>query len=169
MKRIQILVALAVAFGCLTVLAQAQKKGETRMSEKKEPKEVVQAIFAAFNRHDAEGMASFYAEDTFVDSPDFTAPKRKPKEVAENYRNYFESTPNIKDDVTNIIVSGNKVIVEFISSGTIQNLAPDDPPIMKGKKFSLNICAILEIKNGKVVRDITYYDQLSFLKQVGLA
>lgn len=169
MKRIHVLVALIVALETLTVLVQAQKKGGTRMPEKKDPKEVAQAIFAAFNRHDAEGIASLYADDTFVDSPDFPAPKRSPKEVAENYRNYFEAMPDIKDDVTNMIVSGDKVIVEFVSSGTIQNLAPDDPPVMKGKKFSLKICSILEIKNGKVVRDITYYDQLSFLKQVGLA
>lgn len=139
------------------------------MMENKEPMKIAQAIFAAFNRHDAEAMASFYAEDTFVDSPDFAAPKRTPEEVAENYRNYFESTPDIKDDVTSIIVSGDKVVVEFTSSGTIENLAPADPPVMKGKKFSLNICAVLEIKNGRVVRDITYYDQLSFLTQVGLA
>jgi steroid delta-isomerase-like uncharacterized protein len=171
MKRIYIFAALiAIIFvGTLTGLAQKQTKGETRMSDKKEPIDIVKAIFEAFNRHDAEVMASFYAEDVFVDSPDFSAPKRTPKEVAVNYRNYFASTPDIKDDVTNIIVSGNKVIVEFVSSGTIQNPAPDDPPTMKGKKFSLKICSILEIKNGKVVRDITYYDQLSFLKQVGLA
>lgn len=169
MKRTHVLVALVVAFGGLTVLSQEAKKGETRMPDVKDHKEVAQAIFAAFNRHDAEGIASLYANDTFVDSPDFPAPKRSPKEVAENYRNYFESMPDIKDDVTNIIVSGDKVIVEFVSSGTIQNLAPDDPPVMKGKKFSLKICSILQIKNGKVVRDITYYDQLSFLKQVGLA
>ncbi len=61
------------------------------MSDKKEPIEVAKAIFAAFNRHDAEAIASFYADDTFVDSPDFPAPKRTPKEVAENYGNYFAS------------------------------------------------------------------------------
>lgn len=144
-------------------------KVETQMSDINEPVEIVKAFFEAFNRHDAETMASFYAEDVFVDSPDFPAPKRTPKEVAENYQNYFESTPDIKDELKNIIVSGDKVIVEFVSSGTIQNLAPDDPPIMKGKKFSLKICSVLEIKNGKIVRDITYYDQLSFLQQVGLA
>jgi len=38
---------------------------------------------------------------------------------------------------------------------------------MKGKKFAVKMASVLEIKNGKIVRDVTYYNQLSFLKQIG--
>ncbi len=67
-----------------------------------------------------------------------------------------------------ITAAGNRVFVEFVSTGTIENPSTEMPPSVKGKKFSLKIASILEVENGKIVRDITYYDQLAVLKQMGL-
>lgn len=139
------------------------------MSEKQQPIEVVRSMFSAFNRHDPQGLAALYAEDAVIDSPDFDKPRQGPQAVAEIYQRHFVSTPDIRDDVTNIIGCEDKVFVEFVSSGTIENPAPTDPPTIKGKKFSLKICSVLEVKDGKIVRDVTYYDQLALLKQIGLA
>ncbi|MBX7262129.1 MAG: nuclear transport factor 2 family protein [Chitinophagales bacterium] len=50
--------------------------------------------------------------------------------------------------IVNIYHANEHVIVEFLSKGT----APD------GMKFTLPICTIFKIKNGKIVKDFTYYD-----------
>ena len=58
--------------------------------------------------------------------------------------------------------------VEFVSRGTMTHLGPDDPEVMQGKEFALKIGAVLEVRGGKIVRDVTYFDQLSLLQQLGL-
>ena len=172
-------------FGILTlailltsaILAHAQTS-PTNKSSKEKPKmkeetkleavQTVEKMFAAFNRRDADALAALYADDVFVDSPDFPQPKRTPAEVAAHYREMFRQFPDIRDDVQSITASGNRVVVEFISYCTVENPSAEMPPSVKGKKFSLKIASILEVVNGKIVRDITYYDQLSVLKQMGL-
>ncbi|MDQ3258009.1 MAG: nuclear transport factor 2 family protein, partial [Acidobacteriota bacterium] len=106
-------------------------------------------------------------EAFFIDSPDFDAPKRGQQAIRETYSKYFRQTPDIRDDVKSIVACGDKVFVEFVSSGTIENPPSYAPPQMKGKKFAVKMASVLEIKNGKIVRDVTYYNQLSFLKQIG--
>ncbi|HEY4650648.1 MAG TPA: hypothetical protein VIG72_04495 [Pontibacter sp.] len=39
---------------------------------------------------------------------------------------------------------------------------------MKGRRFELRIFARLKVKDGKIVADISYFDQMAFLQQLGL-
>ncbi|WP_207758922.1 nuclear transport factor 2 family protein [Flavobacterium aurantiibacter] len=69
-------------------------------------------------------------------------------EIVKKYSELHKMIPDVQDRVVAMYPSENHVIVEFESSGT----APD------GKKFSLPICTIFEIKDGKISKDLTYYD-----------
>jgi len=161
-----ILFVVVVAFlATFDVTAQKKSKGNNRLSQNSQ--QIVESMFAAFNRHDSEAMAALYSDDAFIDSPDFDAPKRGQQAIRETYSKYFRQTPDIRDDVKSIVACGDKVFVEFVSSGTIENPPSYAPPQMKGKKFAVKMASVLEIKNGKIVRDVTYYNQLSFLKQIG--
>lgn len=167
-RKSMILLVIAVAFlSTFDVTAQKQSKGNNRMWQKQNPQPIVESMFAAFNRHDVEAMTALYSDDAFIDSPDFDAPKRGQQTIRETYTKYFQQTPNIRNDVKSIVACGDKVFVEFISSGTIENPPAYAPPQMKGKKFAVKMASVLEIKNGKIARDVTYYNQLSFLKQIG--
>jgi len=33
--------------------------------------------------------------------------------------------------------------------------------------YSVKSCTVLEIRNGKIIADISYFDQVAFLRQVG--
>lgn len=170
-------VMLTLVFVVTAVFASGQtveknkfSKEKTKMKVDVKPESVktVEKMFAAFNRRDADAIATLYAENVYADAPDFPQPKRTRAEVAEHYREMFRQSPDIHDDVKSITASGNRVFVEFISTGTMENPSTEMPPSVKGKKFSLKIASILELENGKIVRDITYYDQLAVLKQMGL-
>ena len=139
------------------------------MMETKDPRAVVERMFDCFNRHDAEGMAALYADDAVIDSPDLDQPRRGPAAVQDIYAAHFRSTPDIRDEVRELVACGERVFVEFVSSGTITNLEEGAPEIMRGKRFELRIAAALTITDGKITRDVTYYDQLAFMQQVGLA
>lgn len=168
---------LTLAFLVMSVFVSGQTVGRSKPLKEKikikgnarlESVKTVEKMFAAFNRRDADALAAVYAEDVYVDAPDYRQPKRKRAEVAAHYREMFRQSPDIRDDVKSITASGNRVFVEFVSTGTIENPSTEMPPSVKGKKFSLKIASILEVKNGKIVRDVTYYDRLLILKQMGL-
>lgn len=73
----------------------------------------------------------------------------KPKaDIAKKHSELNQMIPDVHDSVLNMYHYDDKVIVGFESSGT----APDS------SKFILPFCTIFEIKNGKITKDLTYYD-----------
>lgn len=110
----------------------------------------VRAMFDALNKHDWVKMASFYAEDVeFLDPSLGIQPVRQTrKQIAEKYAAMASQIPDLNDAIQHIYVHGDKVIVEFIATGTLSDK----------KTFRLPICSVLTLKNGKIIRDATYYD-----------
>jgi steroid delta-isomerase-like uncharacterized protein len=118
-------------------------------------------MFAAFNRHDVEAMAALYSEGALIDSPELSAPRHGKQGVREIYSRLFTNSPDIRDEVKNIVACGNKVFVEFVSSGTIKGTSSGTKPAREPQKFSIKIATALEVRDGEIVRDVTYYDRLS--------
>ncbi|RVT99841.1 nuclear transport factor 2 family protein [Mucilaginibacter limnophilus] len=107
-------------------------------------------MFAAFNGHDWKKMASFYADTAEFLDPAFGIDyvKKTRKETAEKYAGMQQMFPDINDNITDISASGDRVTVQFVSSGTPAGQA----------KWYLPICSVLTFKDGKIIKDATYYD-----------
>lgn len=107
-------------------------------------------MFEAFNRHDWNAMAAFYTEPASFLDPSFgtDAVSKTRTETAAKYADLEKMFPDVHDEITGLYASGDKVTVEFVSSGT----APD------GSTFRLPIATILTFKDGLIVKDATYYD-----------
>ncbi|MBC5773583.1 nuclear transport factor 2 family protein [Pontibacter sp. KCTC 32443] len=129
---------------------------------------VMHQMFEAFNSHDLAAMQTLYADSVVFMSPEMEKPVVGAHHVKTIYGPLFEMAPNVKDEVKHYIHSNGEVAVEFVSTGTIENISPDDPAQMKGKTFELKIFARLKVKDGKIIEDVSYFDQMAFLKQVGL-
>jgi predicted SnoaL-like aldol condensation-catalyzing enzyme len=130
--------------------ASQEKTKETDHS--KNHKAVIDQYFRHFNQHEWQKMA-----DMYIDQPEMKDPaygiknvKMTKAEIIKKYTELNQMIPDVKDSVINIYHSGNHIIVEFESSGT----GPD------GKKFVLPICTIFEMKDGKIAKDLTYYDNM---------
>ncbi|MBS1553448.1 MAG: nuclear transport factor 2 family protein [Bacteroidetes bacterium] len=110
---------------------------------------LVRQMFEAFNRHDWKAMIDFYADTAeFLDPGYGTEYVRKARsETATKYTEMQNMFPDLHDEVVTLFSNGDKVVVEFISSGSAS-----------GKKFKLPISTVLTIVNGKIVRDATYYN-----------
>lgn len=113
-------------------------------------KAIIEQYYQHFNNHDWQKMA-----DMYVDSPEMKDPAYGIKNVtmskADIIKKYAElqgMIPDVHDSIVRMYNSGDNVIVEFESTGT----APDK------SKFVLPICTVFEIKNGKITKDLTYYD-----------
>lgn len=114
-------------------------------------KEIVQKLFNAFNKHDWKSFAACYANDADFLDPSYGKEfvKQTPQQLIEKYGELQKIIPDIKDDLIGIYEAGEKVIVEFVSSGTLPN----------GDKMKLPICTVFTIKDGKITKDATYYDE----------
>lgn len=116
------------------------------------PAEIAAALFDRFNRHDADGIAALYADDAVVESPDLERPLEGPAAVAAHYHQMFRQWPDVRDDVQNVVADERQAAVEFISSGTME--APSGPV-----RFALPICSVLAVRDGRIVRDASYFDR----------
>jgi limonene-1,2-epoxide hydrolase len=113
--------------------------------------QLVNQYFQHFNDHNWSEMANMY-----IPNPQFKDPTLgkdiitlSRDEITAKYSELNSIFLDIHDEIINIYPSGEKfVIVEFVSTGTDGD----------GNKFELPICTIFEIKNGKITKDFTYFD-----------
>ncbi len=133
------------------ILAACNPKENAIKKTDKQNIAIASQVYEYFNKHDWESMAALY-----IDPADFKDPslgqgivQQTRKQTVDKYRKMQEMSPDIRDEVVQMYPSGdNYVIVEFVSSGTASN----------GAKWSLPLCTIFTIENGKIIRDFTYYD-----------
>lgn len=139
-----------IATICLFFLFSCQENNPKK-EENNPNKALITDFFQHFNRHDWAKMAAMYADSAEFKDPSFgtEAIKQTQQQVIQKYSELAKQIPDIQDNIQQIYVSGEKhVIVEFVSTGT----APDK------STFSLPICTVFTIENGKITKDYTYYD-----------
>jgi len=113
-------------------------------------KAIIEQYFQYFNQHDWQKMSALYVESPEMKDPAYglTTVKMTREEIVKKYTALQQAIPDVRDSIVSMYYANDNVIVEFESMGT----SPD------GSKFSLPICTIFEIKNGKITKDFTYYD-----------
>lgn len=110
----------------------------------------VLSMFDAFNRHDWKAMSEHYTDSALFLDPalgvEYVHQSRI--ETADKYTAMEAMFPDIKDEVITIFGKGDKVAVEFISTGTSGDSI----------KFKLKISCVLALDKNLIVRDATYYN-----------
>jgi ketosteroid isomerase-like protein len=121
-------------------------KGEThKMSNSKDNKKIIQEWVSAFNKGDAEALASFYHEDA-VNHQVAELPVEGKKNIKEMFEREFSQVEMICI-VENIFEDGEWAILEW-----------KDPLGLRG-------CGFFHIIEGKISFQRGYWDKLSFLRQ----
>lgn len=121
-------------------------KGNTAENEK-----LITTYFELFNNHQWEDLSNLYAENADFKDPTLgtSVVKQSKKDFVKKYTELHQLFPDLKDQIVQIYPSGEKnIIVELVSTGTGPNHS----------KFTLPICTIFTIENGKITKDFTYYD-----------
>jgi steroid delta-isomerase-like uncharacterized protein len=129
--------------------------------------DIVHAKFDAMNRHDADSLALLYSDSATIESPNWEGVIIGSGQVHDTYARYFKSSPDLKYTITHVVEGTNGVTVEYTSEGTLENNEPGVPPFMRGKHYVLKNIVRMDIQNNKIVNEATYFDQVSFLKQMG--
>jgi ketosteroid isomerase-like protein len=107
-------------------------------------------LFEAFNRHDWQAMAGLYADTASFLDPSFGMEyvRKTRTETAAKYAELQALFPDIHDEVVGMYASGDKVTVEFVSTGKANDTLA----------FKLPIVTVLTFKDDLIVKDATYYD-----------
>jgi ketosteroid isomerase-like protein len=107
-------------------------------------------MFEAFNQHDWQKMASYYSEDAKYLDPSYGIEyvSKTRNDMATKHAAMEKLFPDIHDHPIGIYPSGDKVTVEFVSTGTASDSI----------NFKLPIVTVLTLKDGLIVQDATYYD-----------
>lgn len=111
------------------------------------PQAVVQAMFDAFNRHDAAAMAGLYADDARLASSDFCATRTGPAEVLRTYRALFVAFPDIRDEIEHMVVEGDHVAVRFVARSGQGSSA-----------LAMPIATFLTVRHGRIQSDESSFD-----------
>jgi ketosteroid isomerase-like protein len=119
------------------------------MAREPSPKTVVENRFVAVRRHDVEAIVALYANDAAETSPAFCTERSGPEGVRRTYTELFQAFPAITDDVTSIVVEGERVAVQF----TARSKKADG-----SYAFEVPLANFLVVRHGRIVRDDTYFD-----------
>jgi len=119
------------------------------MAREPSPKTVVENRFAAVRHHDIEAIAALYANDAAETSPAFCTERSGPEGARRTYTELFQAFPAITDDVTSIVVEGERVAVQFIARSKNAD---------GSYAFQVPLANFLVVRHGRIVRDDTYFD-----------
>lgn len=115
---------------------------------------LAQKAFDTFNAHDWTAHANCFSDSCQDLDPSlgdrYVVLTRQRKR--QKYQELNAWSPDIKDSITSIFGSGDKVSVQFISSGTARTDST-------AQQWRLPICTVFTIRDSLIVRDETYYDR----------
>lgn len=90
-------------------------------------------------------MRALYAPDALHVSPSFCTPKRGLQQIVENYADIFRALPDVRDEIVEILVQGDRVAVRFAAHSS-------------KLPSPLALAAFFQVENGKIVREECYYN-----------
>jgi steroid delta-isomerase-like uncharacterized protein len=128
---------------------------------------LVNQKFAAMNKHDISAIAKLYADNAIITSPNMEKAETGQKGISAVFGRYFTTSPDMVYTISRILTGDSSVTVEYTFSGTMKHLEASVPQYMLNKAYSIKCCNVMEIRNGKITADESYFDQVAFLRQVG--
>ena len=124
-------------------------------------------MFEAVTKRDWDGLRSLcHADYVYMDA---TGVEEKGADaavaVAQTYTTAF---PDLVLDTRHQYTDGdNASVLEFTVRGTHEAELAGIPAT--GKRIELVVCNVIEVKDGKIVREREYYDNLTLMQQLGVA
>ena len=117
--------------------------------------------------HDVEKIASLLTDDCIHEDMGAGDTWEGRETLVAYYKEFFRDTPDFAVDVSNIIVGegGDWVVMEGVMSGSETVTLGEKTST---GKYRIRVADVVELREGKIRRESTYYDGVTFLRQVGV-
>jgi len=141
------------------------KRRRTKMGQ---ARDIAQQYIRALEREDLEALKQLHAANAAFAAPG--ADVVGPDQIAGYFKVFFDALSDTRHDVKNIIESGDTAVIEMVGNGTHSGplWTPQGVVPPTGRRATLPIIAILEIRAGKIGRAHMEFDQVRFLTELGL-
>jgi steroid delta-isomerase-like uncharacterized protein len=128
---------------------------------------VIEDFAEAWSSHDAERIASFFAEGAVYDEvPVGELTHDGEQRVRSFATDTFAAMPDFKAELSFVFGVGDRAAGEGVLTGTQTGEMPPYPAT--GKSIAVPFAIIAEGEEGKLKRIAVYWDLASFLRQLGL-
>ncbi len=134
--------------------------------------ELVKAGMELFNAQDWDRFFAFAEESIVTYAPDLEEPLKGLEAYRERFETNVKAFPDQHIETRRVFGEGDWVVLEGVFTGTHkgafigpggQEIPPTD------KKVELPIALVFKVEGGKTTEEHDYYDNLTFLNQLGLA
>lgn len=131
----------------------------------------VDMALEAINQRDWKHFASLHAEALVQYSPDRIEPIKGREAVREYLESYVAAFPDVRMEKLRSFGQEDWVCLEFAFSGTHTGPMTTNGETVPAtnKPVRAQETVLLRLADGKIVEVREYYDQLGFLRQLGLA
>ena len=135
-----------------------------------ENKQIALSIVEALNTRDLSVWYKHLAEDYTAEHPGVSVPLNKSWSIGYNKR-FVAALPDLHFEVLHVLAEGDYVLIQWRASGThAERLATMTGATIPPTRRSMTVsgAALAEVRDGKIVREWSYWDQLSLLAQLGI-
>ncbi len=169
-RRLALMGISAAGCGAIVAAAASRQFVSTTVSQ-----ENLQDAVDHLQRHDdhlanqsqgkLEHLYNDYAEHAVVEDSMFPHPFVGRAAILARKSAGMAAIPTVKISVTNRVVHGNQLTVEWVASGTHSGAYPG--LAAKGRAFSIPGVTAVVRQQGKIVRESLYYDMAEVHRQLG--
>ena len=134
--------------------------------------DVIKSGMEAYNARDWARHSETIAEFIVYYSPESLEPVKGLDASKERFKANAEAFPDYHIETKQVFGQGDWVVLEGVFTGTHKGAFPtpggqEIPPT--GKRVELPELWVFKVEGGKVAEEHDYYDNLTFLSQLGLA
>ena len=116
---------------------------------------------AAWNSHDADKFLPLFTDDAFYEDVAFGEKSKGSAELRKFFASELEGIPDLELKLERANLQGGHGTIEWVFSGT------DKGVYKTGKKFSVRGVSVIEMRDGKISRNLDFYDLATIMRQVG--
>jgi steroid delta-isomerase-like uncharacterized protein len=117
---------------------------------------------AAWNSHTPDKMLPLFTDDVLYEDVAFGEVNHGKAELSKFAASEFDAVPDLELKLLQADIHGGHGTIEWSFSGT-------DKGIYKtGKKFSVRGVSVIDVREGKIFRNLDFYDSATIMRQVGV-
>lgn len=125
-----------------------------------------QAYGEAWAARDVERIMSFFTEDAVYEDVAMGVVNEGKDQIRGFLGELFSAIPDFAVEVTSAFGAGDQAGSEWIMTGTHTGAFPDLPAT--NKSFKVRGASVIELRDGRIKRVSDYWDQVVFLRQIGV-
>src|SRR6202795_2760059 len=123
---------------------------------------VAEKWIAGWNSHDPDKILSLFTDDIFYEDVAFGEISHGQADVRKFFLSELECVPDLELKLERADIHGGHGTIEWTFRGT------DKDVFKTGKKFSVRGVSVIDMRDGKIFRNVDYYDGATIMRQVGL-